>query len=149
MPAESSRVFRRRLVPCLASFVLRPPDRVKQEADTPSIAPSREASPELPGLIQHPYLPRPPQTRAASFKRGDGYPEDAGETRGVVVWRRVAPGTGSPLLPAAQRGSRRGQVRLILRNCLRRVLSQQTRTSIPASGPILPRHDDRVLRGTR
>jgi hypothetical protein len=22
-----------------------------------------------PGVIQHPYLPRPPQTRAASFKR--------------------------------------------------------------------------------
>jgi hypothetical protein len=29
----------------------------------------REASPEVPGVIQHPYLPHPPQTRAASFKR--------------------------------------------------------------------------------
>jgi hypothetical protein len=30
---------------------------------------AREALPKVLVLIQHPYLPRPPQTRAASFKR--------------------------------------------------------------------------------
>jgi len=30
---------------------------------------TRETSPEALDPIQHPYLPRPPQTRAASFKR--------------------------------------------------------------------------------
>jgi hypothetical protein len=34
-----------------------------------TLAVTRKAPPEAPGVIQHPYLPRPPQTRAASFKR--------------------------------------------------------------------------------
>ena len=34
-------------------------------------------------------------------------------------------------------------------DCLRPFLSPQTLSSIPASGPVFPRHDDRVLRRTR
>ena len=86
---------------------------------------------------------------AIQSKHGDGHPEDKRKTRGVVVRRRVAHCAGSTLLHAAQRGSRQGQVRLILRNYLRPFLSPRTLSSIPASGPVFPRHDDRVLRRTR
>jgi hypothetical protein len=34
-----------------------------------TLAVTRKTPPEAPGVIQHPYRPRPPQTRAASFKR--------------------------------------------------------------------------------
>src|ERR1700691_3502508 len=67
---------------------------------------------------------------------GDGNSEDAREARGLVVRRRVTHSTRSSLLQAAQRSSRQRQVRPVLRNQLRRFLSQHARTSIPASRPI-------------